>query len=164
MDHPRRKKPARAGEVEAWLEGVSERIVEKVQREGRESSRRRHWLVGAGLAAAAIVLLILSLLPKQTHTDLPGGPPLGPQGIRLLRPLGETRAFDVFEWEGQPPVGGSAEIRLGPRGHQDEELMRVPVSGSSWRPTPDQAAKLPDDIWWEVRYLDRLGATVDRQP
>jgi hypothetical protein len=162
MDHPRRKTPAKAAEVEAWLEGMSDRIVEQAQGEpgNPRAFRRRLWLVGAGLAAAAVVVLILAPFAKRTHTEPPGGIPMGTGSLRLLRPLTPTSAFDVFEWEGQPPAGGSAEIWLGAAG-SDDPLVREPVTGSSWRPSLDLAARLPDDIWWAIHFRDRLGVTVD---
>jgi hypothetical protein len=170
LELPRRETPAKTAEVEAWLAGTGQRAVEELVREGQaaevdERARRRYllWFSATGLAAALLLAWLIVFQGAATKRVGPsGGTPLGIDELELLRPLDRTRTFEVFEWAGgTPPEGGSAEIRIEDQRRRGVALVQEPVTGSSWRPTPEQAKQLPDDLWWQVRVFDKLGGPVD---
>lgn len=164
------------------LERLGERIRDKMLREGTALSgpdteravgetlrrllparrspllRRSAWLAVAVAGAAAALLLFLSR-PKEDSGS--GTIPLGPNDIRLVRPLGEVKDFDVFEWEAELPPGGSYQLLLRDRARPERPAREIPLERPRWIPDGAERAQLPDELEWEVRMLDALGRVRD---
>jgi len=125
------------------------------------SSRRAHgalkpgarWaLIAAGLVCAFAIGW--SLRARSTGGVGSKDVVLGAGEIRLLAPVGEAAAFDVFRWEHTLAPGEIAHVVVSYRSAPGESMMskdyRV-YQGNEWRPTREVSDQWPAEIDWRVQ-------------
>jgi hypothetical protein len=145
----------------AGREQLQHLLRDGADRPARPRRRYRPRLVAIVLAAAAAALVGWWTLLPRPGSGAAAGTPLGTGGVVLVYPLGEVTSFDRFEWQSDPPPpGGRFELLLKSSAGAGAPLLRQRLRETRWTPDAEQRARLPRELWWEVRVLDANGEVL----
>lgn len=129
--------------------------------QGRGSRRSSHGIT-FGMAAAALLLLVL-WLARGYIFDGGVAPPhrgeilIGDHEIRAVAPLGKVEDFVEFRWEFDLPRTGVFEVIVydGTSGKKGEEIGRSgELDEPFWRPPVAESSGWKNAILWEVQAFD----------
>jgi hypothetical protein len=128
----------------------------------RKRPRSRAVAIALALAAAVLLAFVVRLA-WPSRAPAPGGTMLGPStSIHCKKPVGDSSAFDTFEWTFEEPLEPRGDFLLtiweraadGTRGAKRfeqttrlEHLEIPPATSASW----------PDEILWRVEVRDQSG-------
>jgi hypothetical protein len=159
---------SRAIEDAPGLERVTPTLARLADEPRGPRPPRLRLLTLLALVAAGLLLVIgpLAAYRLWTRAEAPAPPlMLGDDDLRLIEPVGEVRDFKRFAWEYSGEASGF-DLRI----YDDAAdpaaapVLTVRWNETSWVPTPDVRATLPERIRWEVQAIDAFGVGQESRP
>jgi hypothetical protein len=131
-----------------------------VEAHARPRRRTLFWLVAAGIAGSLFAWTLLSDGGRGAEPPVILG-----ESLRLLRPVGTVKSFDVpFVWEYEGPAPGGFRVLIYEDGEDGRLLHEEPRwMEKTWTPEPSLVAGWPARIRWEIEPLDAFGDPVASQ-